>query len=77
MSVHRSELKAIVCDLSNAGYRASDIARALNRSHERIRQLLRDMQMSPPRLQSIDDLPHDLRERVHQFRDSDNPSVVS
>ena len=76
MSVHRSDLKAIVCDLANAGYRTSDIARILNRSHERIRQLLIDMGMACPHLESINDLPHDLKQRVLQFIESDNPTVI-
>lgn len=72
----RPSLKAIVADLSNAGYRTSDIARVLNCSHERIRQTLIEMGMACPKLEKVDDLPHDLRVRVLAFMELDNPTVA-
>lgn len=75
MTARKSDLHAIVADLSAAGYCAADIARALNRSHERIRQLMRDLHLAKPRMRTIEDLPHDLRERVKMFRELDNASA--
>jgi hypothetical protein len=68
------ELYSIVADLEAHGYRAADIARALDRSSERIRQILRDLGVNRPRIRSTDDLPPHLRERVVAFRNLKNAS---
>lgn len=73
-SERKHALLALVTDLHAARYSASDIARALERSPERIRQILRDLRLTDPRLRSIDDLPHDLRQRVYSFRSLQNGS---
>lgn len=53
-------------------YRATDIARILGLSDERVRQVLRDLQLTHPTLRTIDDLPRDLRERVRIFIDDES-----
>lgn len=58
----------IVQALRDRGYGASDIARAVHRSPERIRQILRDLHMSRPRIISDADLPADLRDRILAIR---------
>jgi len=75
LSAKKSDLHAIVADLCAAGYCAADIARALGRSHERIRQLMRDMHLSKPRMRTLEDLPHDLRQRVMMFRELDSEAA--
>lgn len=60
-------LKAIVADLRALGYGASDISRAVQRTPERVRQILRDLQLTRPKLRTIDDLPPDLRERIDRM----------
>ena len=71
MSSRKPDLYAIVADLHSMRYRPSDIARVLHKSNERIRQLLRDMELSHPTLDSVDDLPHDMRERVKAFLETE------
>lgn len=63
----KTALYTLVGDLHAVGYRATDIGLALHRSPERIRQILRDIGLSQPRLRSVDDLPQFLRVRVVAF----------
>lgn len=72
----KGDLLAIVADLRAMGYGASDIAMAVQRSPERIRQILRDLHLTRPRLSTINDLPHDMRERVLAFRCLQNGSEM-
>lgn len=58
--------------LRKRGYGASDIARALHRSPERIRQIIRDLSLSRPRIKTDADIPADLRERVLAIRKLQN-----
>jgi phenylalanyl-tRNA synthetase beta subunit len=58
--------------LRKRGYGASDIARALNRSPERIRQIMRDLQLSRPRINTDADIPADLIDRVLAIRKLQN-----
>lgn len=68
----KPELVALVCDLAALGYGASSIGRALQRSPERIRQIMRDASITKPRIRTVDDLPPDLRQRVLAFRNLRN-----
>lgn len=71
-SRQKAELVALVCDLAALGYGASSIARALQRSPERIRQIMRDVSITKPRIRTVDDLPDHMRERVLAFRNLGN-----
>jgi hypothetical protein len=57
-------LKSIVADLHDLGYTGSDIARAVGRSPQRINCILRELGLTAPPFQSLDDLPHDMRTRI-------------
>lgn len=63
----KTELYTLIGDLHAVGYRATDIALVLDRSPQRIRQILRDIDLFKPRLRSVDDLPQFLRLRVVAF----------
>lgn len=54
------------------GYGASDIARAVHRSPERIRQIMRDLRLTRPRINRDADIPADLRDRAIAARDLQN-----
>lgn len=70
-------LKAIVADLHDFGYTAADIARVVCRSERRVGQILQEVKPSPPPLKSIDDLPHDLRQRVLHWLNLQNLKVAA
>jgi arsenate reductase-like glutaredoxin family protein len=70
--VTKSDLYPVIADLRSMGYTPADIARAVQRSRTRVTQILRDLGMAPKKLH-VDDLPHDLRERIkHLTNDSES-----
>lgn len=68
MKAPKAELYPLVADFHHAGYPAADIARALKRSPERIRQALFDQGLLRPRIKTDDDIPQQFLERVLAFR---------
>ena len=71
----KTELYTLVGDLHAVGYRATDIGKALNRSPERVRQILRDIGLFQPRVRTVDDLPLFLRVRVLAFLELDTSTT--
>jgi len=67
MTQQKGVLVSIVADLRALGYGASCIARAVNRTPERIRQILRDLKLSRPRIRKLDDVPPDIRARIEAY----------
>lgn len=63
-------LKSIVADLKAMRYRTTDIARILNRTRQHINRILRELNMHELPLTSVDDLPHDMRERVQHYNET-------
>lgn len=72
----KSELYPLIADLRSLGYSASDIARALHRTPQRISQILRDMGMGPKRL-VVQELPHDIRQRIEHLQNESEMIGVS
>lgn len=68
MSRKPRPLLDLVQAFRSRGYGASDIARAVHRSPERIRQIMRDLRITRPRIRSDDDIPHDLRDPTLAIR---------
>lgn len=59
----------LVQEFRARGYGASDIARAVHRSPERIRQIMRDLRITRQRIKSDADIPADLLDRTLAARD--------
>ncbi len=68
MKQQHRPLADVVQELRDRGYGASDIARALRRSPERIRQIMRDLRITRPRIRTDSDIPADLMDRVLAIR---------
>ncbi len=72
MSAKPRPLLDLVQAFRERGYGASDIARAVHRSPERIRQIMRDLRLSKPHIRSDADIPQDLLDRVLAIRKLQN-----
>lgn len=72
MSRQPRPLLDLVEELRARGYGASDIARAVHRSPERIRQIMRDLRLTRPRINRDADIPADLLDRVLSVRHLQN-----
>lgn len=68
MSRQPRPLLNLVQSLRDRGYGASDIARAVHRSPERIRQIMRDLRITKPKIRTDADIPEDLRDDVLAIR---------
>lgn len=68
MKAPKAELYPLVADYHACGYPLVDIAFALKRSPERIRQVLIDQGLIRPRIRSDADIPVHLLERTLAFR---------
>jgi hypothetical protein len=62
-------LKSIVADLHDMGYSDGEIAVVVQRTSQRIRQILAECCPRPTKIDSIADLPPYMRERVQQWLD--------
>lgn len=70
----KHELYALVIELRGLGYNAADIGRMVGRSAERVRQILVDMGVAPPRLRTLEELPIEIRERIDRLRNASDAS---
>lgn len=76
MTTSDNGLKTIVADLHDMGYTDAEIAMVVQRSERRVGQILKDLKPRPQRVRSIDDLPHDMRERVRNWLDVQKLNVT-
>ena len=72
MSRQPRVLLDLVDEFHSRGYGASDIARAVHRSPERIRQIMRDLRLTRPRINHDADIPADLLDRALSVRHLQN-----
>lgn len=61
-------LKSIVADMHDEGYSDCEIAVAVDRSERRIGQILHELKPRPPKITSIEDLPHHWQERIRNWQ---------